>query len=203
MDLHEALGEIATIRRQLACSERFRGYRAAPVAASGLWAFAAGAVQAIWIPDAWGQFDRYLALWISVATASAIVCLGDIWLRYYRRGGRLTQETTELAVGQFFPCLAAGALLTMVVAEMTPQVAWMLPGLWAILFSLGLFASARWLARGILGVAAWYLASGLYVLSLGSAAPAPWTMPLVFGVGQLLTAAVLLLAERQTSGDEA
>ena len=45
MELHEALGEISAIRRQLARGERFRGYRAAPVALSGVSAFVAGAGQ--------------------------------------------------------------------------------------------------------------------------------------------------------------
>ena len=37
MGLDEALGAIASIRRQLARSERFEGYRAVPVGAMGCW----------------------------------------------------------------------------------------------------------------------------------------------------------------------
>ncbi len=205
MELHEALGEISAIRRQLARGERFRGYRAAPVALSGVSAFVAGAGQALWLPDPQAELDRYLALWLSVALLSLVICLADIWLRYHRSTGLLQQETTQLALGQFFPCLVAGGLLTAVVARSAPEAGWMLPGLWAILFGLGLFASARWLPRAIFGVAAYFLAGGLYALSVGGgpAALSPWTMPLLFGTGQLLTAAVLLLAEREPAGGAA
>ena len=69
----------------------------------------------------------------------------------------------------------------------------MLPGLWQVLFSLGIFASCRLLPRATFGVAVFYLASGLTCLALarGEAAFSPWAMGLPFGVGQLLAAAVL------------
>ncbi len=202
MELHEALLEISAIRRHLARSERFRGYRAAPVAFSGLLAFAAGALQAVFIGEPTVHWGRYLALWTAVAALNLAICLGDIWLRYRRSTGLLHQETTQLALGQFFPCLVAGGLLTVVLARSAPQAAWMLPGLWAILFALGLFASWRLLPRAIFGVAAYFLVGGLYALSLGDGqyALSPWTMPLLFGVGQWLTAAVLLLSEREQTG---
>lgn len=210
MELQEALTQISAIRRQMARSERFHGYRAAPVAISALLAFAAGAVQAALIPQPAQRIERYLALWIAVAMISLALCLGTVWLRNRRDAGRLHRETTRLALGQFFPCLVAGALLTLVVMMSTPHVAWTLPGLWAILFSMGLFASWRLLPPAIVGVAIYFLASGLWALALGGGlsstsaggqgALSPWTMPLEFGVGQLLTAIVLLLAER-TGGE--
>ena len=174
------------------------------MACSGLLAFVAGGVQAAWIAEPtlhWGQF---LALWMTVAALSLAICLGDIWRRYRRSSGLLHQEATHLALEQFFPCLLAGGLLTVVVARFAPQVVWMLPGLWAILFSLGLFASWRLLPRAIFGVASYYLASGLGSLLWGSGRNglSPWTMPLVFGVGQMLTAAVLLLSEGKQRGVE-
>ncbi len=69
----------------------------------------------------------------------------------------------------------------------------MLPGLWQIFFSLGIFASCRLLARATFWVAVFYLGTGLTVLALarGEAALSPWAMGLPFGVGQLLAAAVL------------
>jgi hypothetical protein len=51
MELREALSQIAEIRRRMAASEIFRGYRALPVAFSGLLALAAGAVQPLVVPD--------------------------------------------------------------------------------------------------------------------------------------------------------
>jgi hypothetical protein len=73
------------------------------------------------------------------------------------------------------------------------QECWMLPGLWELIFSLGVFASCRFLPRQMSAVGAWYLAAGLCCLAAGSAARtlSPWMMGIPFGVGQLLVAAVL------------
>ena len=69
----------------------------------------------------------------------------------------------------------------------------MLPGLWQVVYSLGIFASCRLLPRATFWVAVFYLGTGLAVLTLGhgDAALSPWAMGLPFGVGQLLAAAVL------------
>lgn len=199
MELHEAMLQISAIRQQMARTEQFRGYRAAPVALSALLAVAAGVLQPLLITDPETQLERYLTLWVAVATLSFLLCMGGVWLRYRRATGLLHKETTQFALTQFTPCLVTGALLTIVLRRSAPQSAWMLPGLWAILFSLGLFASWRLLPRPIFGVAAYFLAAGLYTLSLGHASftLSPWTMPLLFGLGQLLTAAVLFRDEQQ------
>ena len=69
----------------------------------------------------------------------------------------------------------------------------LLPGLWSILFSLGVFASRRLLPRAIVGVAWFYLLAGLGCLAMaqGEASLSPWAMGIPFGGGQLLAAAVL------------
>ena len=50
MELREALDSIATIRRRMAESEVFRGYRALPVALSAIFALLAGFVQPAIVP---------------------------------------------------------------------------------------------------------------------------------------------------------
>ncbi len=159
----------------------------------------------MWIADPFQHLGLYLTLWVAVAVLSLSICLGDVWWRYRHSAGILHQQTMRLAIAQFAPCLVAGALLTTVIVRSAPDSAWMLPGLWAILFSMGLFASWRLLPRTIFGVAAWYLASGLWALSQGGnpSAMTPWTMPLLFGVGQLLTATALLPSETERHGDAA
>ena len=202
MELNEALLQISVIRQQLARTEQFRGYRAAPVALSGVLACLGGIVQAVWISDPMTQLGTFLCLWISVATISLTICLGDVWRRYRHHTGLLHRETMHFALEQFSPSLLAGALLTIVISKSASHSAWMLPGLWAILFSLGLFASWRLLPSAIFGVATYFLASGLVALSLQSREEtlSAWTMPLLFGIGQFLTATVLLLSERKQTG---
>jgi hypothetical protein len=85
----------------------------------------------------------------------------------------------------------AGGLVTWAVADFAAEAVWMLPGLWAVLLGLGMFASRRFLPRGIAMPAGYYLLAGLYCLTLRDAALSPWTMGTVFGAGQLLTAGVL------------
>jgi hypothetical protein len=69
----------------------------------------------------------------------------------------------------------------------------MLPGLWAISFSLGVFASCRFLPRPMFAVGLWYLAAGLVclVVESGPRELSPWAMGIAFGVGQLLVALAL------------
>src|SRR5436305_12699283 len=71
MELRDALTQISEIRRQMARTEVFRGYRAVPVAFSGLLALAAAALQAAWIADPAEQMAAYLALWVGAAGVGA------------------------------------------------------------------------------------------------------------------------------------
>lgn len=193
MELREALTQIAEIRAQVARTEVFRGYRAVPVACSGLLAFAAAGVQAIWVPDPASQASSYLTLWLGSAVASAVLSGVGMAMRRRHPAPEWERRKTWLALEQFAPCLAAGGLLTLAVARVVPEAMPLLPGLWQILFSLGIFASCRLLPRATFGVGVFYLTSGLLCLTLarGSSALAPWAMGLPFGVGQLLAAGVL------------
>jgi hypothetical protein len=107
------------------------------------------------------------------------------------------------AVEQFLPALAAGILLTLVLLRhYTPATFWLLPGLWQLVFSLGVFASCRFLPRPMLAAGVWYLATSLFCLCLGNArALSPWTMGIAFGIGQLLIAAILFLTSESAESD--
>jgi hypothetical protein len=205
MELRDALTQIAEIRRQLARTEVFRGYRAMPVAFSGVLALSTAAFQQVWLPDPAGNLPAYLTLWISAAFLSALAAGTEMLLRCWRSATTLTREITWLAVEQFLPCLLAGALLTVVFVACVPDGVWMLPGLWQMLFGLGIFASHRLLPRATLGVACFYLVAGALVLALtrGPAAGlSPWAMGVPFGVGQLYAAAVLYWTLERNHGDE-
>ena len=193
MELREALTQITEIRLQLARTEVFRGYRAMPVAFSGMVAVLAAGVQAATIADPVQQIGSYLALWIGAAVVSALAAGLEMMVRARNAASTLTRELTWLAVEQFCPSLVAGALVTVVLVRAAPAGLWILPGLWQIVYSLGIFASCRLLPRATFWVAVFYLGTGLIVLARGpgEAALGPWTMGLPFGVGQLLAAAVL------------
>jgi hypothetical protein len=69
---------------------------------------------------------------------------------------------------------------------------------WEVIFSLGIFASCRFLPRLMFGIGLWYLAAGLCCLALGSVGSfSSWAMGIPFGVGQLLVAVVLQFRYRE------
>lgn len=193
MDLDQATQQIDAIWNQVARSTTFRGYRARSVACTALLGFAAAAAQAVWLPDPVSQIDAYLWLWVAVAALSAFGVLIELALSFRRSPSRLERETTIRAVEQFAPCLLVGAAVTWAIGEVAVDSLWMLPGLWALLFSLGLFASARSVAPGIIYVGIYYAVAGIACLfwARGEHAFSPWAMAGAFGGGQLLTAAVL------------
>jgi hypothetical protein len=193
MELHEALTQISEIRHQMARTEVFRGFRALPVAFSGVLAVTAALAQAAWLPDPELRIPEYLLLWVGTAVVSGLAAGSEMLWRTRGPALWLRREITRLAVEQFLPCLAAGALLTVVLVRSAPESLWMLPGLWQILFSLGVFASCRLLPRATFGVAIFYLVAGLASLAFarGDAAFSPWAMGVPFGVGQWFAAVVL------------
>jgi hypothetical protein len=193
MELRDALTQISEIRLQLARNEVFRGYRAMPVAFSGGIAVLAAVIQSLTIPEPVGQIGPYLVLWISAAIVSALAAGLEMMIRARNSNTPMTREHTWLALEQFSPALIAGALLTVVVVRSAPESVWMLPGLWQIVYCLGIFASCRLLPKPTFWVAVFYLGTGLLVLALahGESALSPWSMGLPYGVGQMLAAVVL------------
>ena len=193
MQLREALSQISEIRQQMADAQVFRGYRSATTAFTSLVAVVAAAAQARWAPEPARQVNLYLGIWCAAATLSILVVALEMIVRCRRAGSPLQTQITRVVADQFVPSLVAGGLLTLVIARFAVDCLWMLPGLWAITFSLGVFASRRFLPRTIFIVGGYYLLAGLYCLTIDrpTAALSPWTMGLLFGAGQFLTAAVL------------
>ena len=190
-DLNQALAEIHTIRGQVARVTEFRGYGPASHVITGLLAFAVAAVQTHWLNGA--GVTSYLAVWVSTA-AFAVLCTGiETVMRTRRMHRGFVNQMMFSALESFLPALVAGILLTAVLLRFAPAQTWMLPGLWQILFSLGVFASCQFLPRPMFCVGAWYLACGLgcLVMQRGDGGLSPWAMGIPFGVGQLAVAAVL------------
>jgi ABC-type proline/glycine betaine transport system permease subunit len=203
VQLDEALSQISEIRQQMAQAQVFRGYRSATTAFTALVAGAAAAAQARWVPDPVRHLDAYLVVWCAAAVVGAAVVGVEMAVRSSRSGSSLQRQITLVVVDQFAPSLAAGALLTFVVAQFARDAGWMMPGLWAVVFSLGLFASRRFMPRGVFLLAGYYLLAGLGCLTLEPArAMSPWTMGGMFGVGQLLTALFLYWTLERGHGRE-
>lgn len=202
MQLDEALRQISDIRHQMARSEVFRGYRAATVGISGVLGLLAAALQPLWIASPASQLGLYLGLWIGVAAVSAIVAGVEMLWRLRGAGPGLVRERALLAVEQFLPCVVVGALLTLIVYRAAPDVAWMLPGLWSLIYGLGVFASYRLLPPQVFWVGSYYVLCGCGGLAWGQGdnAFSPWQMGISFGGGQGLSAMILYWTLERTDG---
>jgi len=192
-DLNRALTDISVIRDQLARGTEFRGYGPATLAATGALALSAAAAQTWWLPDPASHVHQYLSLWVLTAAVSFAIIMIEAIKRSRRAHGGLALQMLQSAVEQFLPAIVAGGLLVVVLQRVAPESLWMLPGLWQIMFGLGVFASCRYLPRAMFIAGVWYLACGLGCLALAQAdrSFSPWAMGVPFGVGQLLVAGIL------------
>ena len=190
MELRDALSQIAEIRQQVARTEVFRGYRSVPIAFSSGVAFLGAALQESWVPNPAAVPLAYVRYWFVAAVVSMAASGATLFYRYRRTESALARSMTWLAVEQFLPCLGVGGLATLVLACVSEDSLRLLPGLWAIFFSLGIFASARLLPRPAFWIGQYYLAAGLLTLLLaqGEYAFSPLAMAGTFGIGQALAA---------------
>jgi hypothetical protein len=201
-DWRQALAEINAIRTQVARDTQFRGYGPASIAASGMIALLVAAVQSRIFKDG-HDFFAFFFIWAATAAIALGLTATEMIGRARRVHFGLANEMIQAAVEQFLPALVVGVLLTAVLARFAPRELWMLPGVWQLLFSLGVFASCRFLPRQTLAVGVWYLISGLTCLAMQSETRtfSPWSMGIPFGVGQLLVAAVLQFGVERPNED--
>jgi hypothetical protein len=203
-DLDKALADILTIRSQIAAGTAFRGYGSATVAATGGLALVTMLCQLLWLDDPTGRPFVFLAGW----AATALVSAGLIWIEMRARSRRhhsgLADAMVHQAVEQFLPPSVAGALLALMLWEFSPETLWMLPGLWQVFVSLGVFSSVRSLPRAVALGGAWYFVTGFATLLLASQTHAlsPWTMGLPFVIGQVLMAAIFYFSSGETDVED-
>jgi len=201
-DLHKAIGDISSIRRQIARSTEFRGYGPATLAGTAAFAVIAAGVQSRWVSDPANHIGSYLSIWIWTAFLSATLIAVQVHTRTRRIHSGLADEMIRMAVEQFLPSGIAGFFLTIVLVRFVPSAQWMLPGLWQIVFSLGVFSSCRFLPRPMLAAGAWYLLTGLLCITLGGTrALSPWAMGIPFGAGQLLVAGILFFTAGEAENE--
>jgi hypothetical protein len=199
-ELDKALADLAHIRARLAAGSLFQGLGPAAIGATGLLALATAEAQAVWPYPLAGSREAFLAVWVAVAIVAAALIGGEMIARSRRRHGGLSTAMIVNAAEQFVPAGFGGAAVAAVILQFSPENCWMLPGLWQIFVSLGIFAAARCLPRSVTLAGAWYFLAGTAVLILASEdkALSPWLMGLPFGAGQLLMAAALHFAEGES-----
>jgi hypothetical protein len=111
---------------------------------------------------------------------------------YAVREDAFARRRTRRLLAQFSPCILVGAVVTVAVARVPEFVAF-LPGLWGMIFGLGMIAARPHLPSGIGLVGLYYVAIGAAMLlrAIPNDDPSGWAVGFEFGVGHLLTAFVL------------
>ena len=203
-DLDKALADILAIRSQIAAGTAFRGYGSATVAATSGIALLTAVLQYLWLKNPTAQPIMFFAGWAAAAVLSGTLIWIEMLARTRRHHSGLADAMLQQAIGQFLPAGVAGLLLAIMLWKFAPETLWMLPGLWQVLVSLGVFASVRTLPRSITFGGAWYFLSGFTVLLLASQNHqlSPWSMGLPFAIGQLLMAALLYFASGESDVED-
>jgi len=199
-DIRKALADIDDIRSQIATTTTFRGFGPAALAASGGLALFTALAQDLTRVDANAAPLGFFLTWIAVATFSVGLIGAEMIVRSRRHHGGMADAMIHQAIQQFLPAGAAGAALAAIIARFSPDSLWLLPGLWSIFVSLGLFAALASLPRGAIFAGAWYFVAGFAVLMIAALEHtlSPWMMGLPFAVGQCLLAFVV----HRVSGDD-
>ncbi len=193
MDIENAVEQISEIHRHLAKTEIFYGYKPLTVLIVGIAAFVLAAVQN-WVIVPSSEL-MFIIQWLVVGTVIILAIGGNIFYNYLRSGSDFKINQMSKVFLQFGPSVAAGFVISAVFIFMDDSSIVYLPGIWAMLFSLGIFSMRPYLPRMIGYVALFYLAagSGLLCLVHYNLSFSPWGMGVTFGAGHIFAALILRL----------
>lgn len=200
MNIHRAISDIADIRAQLDRTETYRGFRSTAVGVSVLVLIVGALVEKAWVSQPTIEFSRYLTVWISVAAICALLAAFEMVIRGRISGNRLVWKLHRSLITQIAPSLVVGSFLTLLIGSHAMEqsspgsdLMWSLPGIWSMLYGLGLLASNRQLPAQAILVGVYFLCSGAVVLAYGWSTRelAGWQMIATFGIGHTLLAWVL------------
>lgn len=202
METRRALDQIAEIHQHVTRADVYQDYRALPVGLSGLGAVAAAALQpAVLGPEPGVSFLWY---WMAVAAFCGAIAATGVLRGYVRARTAAERHHTRTVTGQLLPAVVAGIAVSLALGLAGPELRALLPGLWAICFSLGLFASRPYLPRNIGWVGLYYLVAGVVALAMAAASgdATPWSVGIPFGVGQVFAGIVLYWNQERRTHEE-
>jgi hypothetical protein len=202
MDVTEAIDRISEIHEQLAKAEVHRGSRPLPVLISGLFGLGAAALQP-WLVSGANPLS-FLRYWVIAGVICGAVAASEIVLNYTLHEDTFSRRKTRQVIGQFLPCLLAGTAVTIVLGAREALIP-LLPGLWAMTFSIGIFAARPYLPRTTGWLGLYYFCSGTWLLmtAVDASALSGWRVGATFGIGQVAAALVLHLHwERENHGKD-
>lgn len=192
MEVRNALAQLDRIHDHLTRAEVYRGFRVPAVAVVGALGLLAAAAQP-WVDVS------FVWYWSAVGAVGVLTGFGAAVRSYLFREDEFERRRTRRVMGQFLPCVLAGALLTVALGR-TDAFVPLLPGVWAVVFGLGVVAVRPHLPPAVALVGVGYVLAGALLVAWRPEAPSGWSVGGVFGVGHLVTALVLWFA-KETSHD--
>ena len=185
MQVREAIQDIAQIRRRLQVLDRRRAFRSISIGISGIVIWLA----AIWQTSICGEWESNphaaLSYWLVVALVCFLGVALEVGLRVRSEGSRLTSSWSRDVLSGLLPCGVLGFLLTWALAGQCSV--FVLPGVWAALFGLGLYNVHRFLPQICQWVTAYFLVAGVAMIrfaEVNEVVPAT-QMVALFTVGQI------------------
>ncbi|HTJ28566.1 MAG TPA: hypothetical protein VMA36_20600 [Candidatus Limnocylindria bacterium] len=192
MDVTRALADLDEVRSRIASVQRVRGLSGAAALASGIGALGSGLVQLAVVPHPSGAEDgaRYVAIWIACLAFALAINYGAIAVWLIRHWSARSQAELRTVGMTILPAIVAGGAFT--AALLSRGEIGLLPGIWCTCYALGLLASRSMAPRGFVPVALAFAATGIALLfAPATNALAWWVMPMTFGLGQLVIAALI------------
>ena len=183
MHVSEAMDQISQIHEHLAKGEVYRGFRPIPVALSAVVGIVAAALQPRIVPA--GDAFAFVRYWVVAACLGAAAGSCEVAWNYVARDDCFARRRTRQVAGQFLPSLLAGVAATIALSQRADLVP-LLPGLWAILFGLGIFAARPYAPKVGNWVGLFYVCAGTWLLvtTAGESALSGWRVGTIFGIGQ-------------------
>ncbi len=186
-DLQRALSGLEEVRAHLARGAYFRGYRAGIVLLTALTGIAAALLQPLLAP--YGG-TRFVMLWFAVALVNITLAAAGVLAANARSGSAMARQQMLTVFATARPALLAGGIITFAIMFVRPDALALLPGLWCLVFAMGVFATLPYLPPALGWSGAWYVAAGAVLLAFADTPLplSPWGMGIAFGGGQLIGA---------------
>ena len=191
MELNTAIKQLANIHAQLSKNHVYPGIRALPVALSGLSALLAACLQQFYLQPE--HITDFVVFWVGLALINLVFMGGLIIYRHHRQASHWEYHQIHEILMQFIPMLLVGGIMTLIFYTHIPHALIYLPGLWSLIFALGIFSCRPYFPYRTYVPANYYLLVGSALLWFAPhfTQPQAWMMALSFGMGQLLIAAIL------------
>ncbi|HEY2784141.1 MAG TPA: hypothetical protein VGJ05_04125 [Fimbriiglobus sp.] len=191
MQLQDAMDRLDQIHGHLTRSEVYRGFRVPTVALVGAVAILAAGVQAKLpgIRDGSG----FVGYWVAVAGIGGLLGTAAGVRSYFFREDEFARRRSRRVLFQFGPCLLAGGAVTVGVMQAGPGLVAFLPGIWGVVFGLGMIAACPYLPRAVGPVGLGYVVAGsvLLICVRPATLPSAWAVGGLFGAGHFATALAL------------